>query len=105
MKKLCDSCGTPNVSGSIGGAVLCRICSVTVAAEIEKIRETGKPVNALHIARKIYKKEHCGGNYLLRDVPIKLWDRAKHRAVDEGGSLRDLVLAAITQYLEDKSWK
>lgn len=39
-------------------------------------------------------------NYLLRNIPQELWDRAKHRAIDDGDSLRDLVLKAINGYLQ-----
>jgi len=37
--------------------------------------------------------------YLLRDIPDELWNRAKHRAVDDGVSLRDLILSAVESYL------
>jgi hypothetical protein len=40
------------------------------------------------------------GDYLLRDVPEDLWQKAKHRAVDDGDSLRDLVLKALHSYLK-----
>jgi hypothetical protein len=39
-------------------------------------------------------------NYLLRNIPVELWDRAKHRAVDDGISLRELILRAIENYLK-----
>lgn len=38
--------------------------------------------------------------YLLRNIPTALWDRAKHRAVDEGISLRELLLQALKSYLQ-----
>lgn len=37
--------------------------------------------------------------YLLRGVPMELWQRLRHRAVDEGISLREILLRAIEQYL------
>lgn len=37
--------------------------------------------------------------YLLRNIPTTLWDRAKHKAVDDGISLRELILRAIENYL------
>ena len=39
---------------------------------------------------------------LLRAIPQDLWDRARHRAIDDGTSLRELVLRAIREYLERK---
>jgi hypothetical protein len=38
--------------------------------------------------------------YLLRNIPTTLWDRAKHRAVDEGLTLRALILKALEEYLK-----
>jgi hypothetical protein len=38
-------------------------------------------------------------NYLLRNIPHELWSRAKHRAVDDGVSLRELIFKAIEEYL------
>lgn len=38
--------------------------------------------------------------YLLRNIPTTLWDRAKHRAVDEGLTLRSLILKALEEYLK-----
>lgn len=37
--------------------------------------------------------------YLLRDIPEDLWTAAKHRAVDEGISLRKMILEALRAYL------
>ena len=37
--------------------------------------------------------------YLLRDIPAGLWGAAKRKAIDEGMSLRELILAALRQYL------
>jgi hypothetical protein len=39
-------------------------------------------------------------NYLLRNIPVELWDRAKHRAIDDGISLRELILRALEYYLK-----
>jgi hypothetical protein len=101
MKNLCAACGKPLTKGGIGlgGTLICRQCEPAVSAEIASIRAQGKPVNAAHIAHRIYKEAHSGGNYLIRDIPADLWDRAKHRAVDDGVSLRELVLLALESYL------
>jgi hypothetical protein len=40
-------------------------------------------------------------NYLLRDIPKELWDKAKHKAVDNNlSSLRELLLLAIKEYIK-----
>ena len=97
--KPCDACGNPKTYLSMGGAMLCRECEPEIHMEMDKLRAEGKPVNALHIARRIYRETHSGGNYLLRDVPQDLWNRAKHRAIDEGMSLRDMIFVALETYL------
>ena len=83
----------------MGGTLLCQQCEPEISEEIARLRDEGKSVNVAHIAHRIYKETHVSGNYLLRDVPQELWDRAKHRAIDDGDSLRDLVLKALHSYL------
>lgn len=101
MNKTCDACGKDIKGGvGIGGALLCRPCSEDVKIEIDRIRAEGKQVNALGIARKMYRETHSTGDYQLRDIPKELWDKAKHKAVDEGISVRDVVLKALKAYLD-----
>ena len=98
--KFCDACGKEVAGGtSIGGTLLCRTCAVDIREEIDKLRAAGKPVNVGHIARRLFKAEHSAGNYLLRDIPEELWTAVKHRAVDDGDSLRDLVIKSLYKYL------
>ena len=97
--RLCDACGSPKVGVSIGGASLCRTCAEDVRVEIDQLRAQGKPVNALGIARRIFRETHSAGSYLIRDFPAELKTRAQHRALDEGCSLRDLILKALESYL------
>lgn len=97
--ELCDACGSPKAFLSMGGASLCRECEPGIRIEIDKLHAAGKPVNVLHIAKRIYRETHDAGNYLLRDIPNELWIKAKHRAVDDGDSLRDLLLKALHSYL------
>ena len=96
---LCSACGSPKAIIGIGGAILCNDCEPEIRVEMDALRAAGKPVNVLHIAKRIYRETHSDGNYLLRDVPTALWDKAKHRAVDDGDSLRNLVLKALISYL------
>ena len=83
----------------MGGTLLCRQCEPDVREIMDMHRAAGKPVNVGHIANKLYKETHSAGNYLLRDIPEDLWQRAKHRAVDDGHSLREMILLAIESYL------
>ena len=99
--KNCQACGKP-VSGGItmGGVLLCRPCAADIEVEISQLRAEGKPVNVMNIARRIFRKTYSAGNYLLRDIPEELWNQAKHKAVDEGLSLRELILKALQDYLK-----
>ena len=100
MTKSCDACGAP-AGVSIGGAMLCRKCDVDIRPEIDRLREEGKAVNVLQIARKIFRETHSAGNYILRNIPEDLWKRAKHRAVDEKCSLRDILIKALEIYIKE----
>jgi len=97
---LCDMCGKPLRGGtSMGGTMVCRTCASDLRDEIEKLHAEGKPVDAMKICRRVFRETHCAGNYLLRDIPDDLWQRGKHRAVDDKLSLRDLILRALESYL------
>jgi hypothetical protein len=67
--------------------------------EVERLRDEGKPTDAMAIARRLFRETHSAGSYLLRDIPAELWTAAKHRAVDEGMSLRELILKALQEYI------
>lgn len=100
--KPCDACGNPEAYIGMGGALLCRDCDPIVRVEMDALRAAGKPVNVLHIAKRLYREANPGGGYLLRDIPNDLWQQAKHRAVDDKVSLRDLIIAALRAYLGDR---
>jgi len=96
----CDACGKPLKGGrGIGGALLCAPYAEDVQIEIDALRAEGKQVSATEIARRLSRETHSAGNYLLRDIPEDLWTQAKHKAVDEGSSLRELLLKALRAYL------
>jgi len=97
--RTCDACGKPEISSSIGGAFLCRTCAVDVKAEIDTVRSQGKQINALGIARKIYRETFSTGNYMLRDIPADLMNAAKQKALDESSSVRDIILKSLRLYL------
>ncbi|GAI59055.1 unnamed protein product [marine sediment metagenome] len=98
---LCDMCGK-HLEGSeqIGGAIVCRLCGVDLRIEMDKLHAEGKPVNGLKIAREIFRKTYSGGDYLVRDVPAGLVNKALSRADKDGDSLRDLTVKAMQAYVE-----
>ena len=98
--RTCDACGKPLKDGiSMGGATVCWSCEPDIKAEINQLQAEGKPVSAIAIARNIFRETHSAGNYLLRDIPNELWIAAKHKAVDKGMDLRELILDAIREYI------
>ena len=98
--RTCDACGTPLKGGiPLGGALVCRICEPDISAEINRLQAEGKPASALAIARNIFRETHSAGHYLLRDIPDELWTAAKHKAVDKGMNLRELLLEALWEYI------
>jgi hypothetical protein len=60
--------------------------------ELDRLRAEGKPVRVIEIARRFYREPHSMGSHLLRDIPEDLWTQAKHKAIDDGDSVRDLIL-------------
>ena len=96
--KACDVCGQAAQMG-IGGATLCRAHYEDVHAEIEALRSKGKQVNAAGIARRMYRDLHDTNNYMLRDLPAEMLREMKQYALDNGGSVRDVILVAIAQFL------
>ena len=98
----CAACGLTGIPQvSIGGVLLCRnACAEDVTAEIARQRAEGKRPSASGIAREIYRAHHPeSGDYLIRDVPSDLWNKAKHRGIDDGVSLRQVILSALDEYL------
>lgn len=97
----CAACGKPVKGGiSLGGTLLCRECAADVEIEIERLRSEGKPVNVSYIARRMFRESCTPGGYLLKDIPQDLWDKAKHKAINEGISLRELILQATREFID-----
>ena len=46
------------------------------------------------------KVQNQRSDYLLRNIPAELKKKAQHRAIEEGLSLRDVILKAIKLYLD-----
>lgn len=96
----CEACGTTkNIHGVLGGVMLCKEHYTEINATAQKALSQGKQVNIMGIARQMYREQYSTGNYILRDIPAELWDKAKHKAVDEGVSLREIVLSALEKYV------
>ena len=43
------------------------------------------------------------GDYFIRKFPAELKKAAQHRAVEEGTNLKQVILAALREYLEKHS--
>ena len=97
----CAVCGKPAYHLIfMGGVMLCSPCSEDVRVEIDAARAAGKPVVVSGIARRMYREaHHADGSYTIKDIPAELWDRAKHRALDEDTSVRELILTALEKYI------
>ncbi|MBA7640748.1 hypothetical protein ES703_48419 [subsurface metagenome] len=101
---LCDMCGKQlKCSVRIDGAFVCRRCAVDLRIEIDRLHTEGKPVDALKIAREIFHKIYSGGDFLIRDVPEELMNKALRRADVDGDSLRDLMVRALREYVEQSN--
>lgn len=99
MKTKCEACGKQKVYGQLGGVTLCKEHYTDINETAQKALSQGKQVNIMGIARKMYREQYSTGNYILRDIPQELLDKAKHRAIDEGVSLREIILLALEKYL------
>lgn len=100
MEKRCAVCGQEVIGGIVMGAtLLCRQCEPDVSLEVERLRAEDKTVHVGHIARKMYRERVATSEYLLRDIPADLWDQVKHRAIDDQCSQREVVIAALRQYI------
>lgn len=96
----CEACGiTQMLSGSLGGVLLCKAHMADILAEVDALRADGKQVNVAGIARRMYREANGANTYLLRDVPDALITAAKRKALDQGMSLRELILDALRAYL------
>ena len=94
--KSCDACGKPMRGGiGVGGAMLCRSCAPDVQRQIDEIRAEGKPVNAMGIARQMFRAKHSACNYLLRDIPKDLMDNIRDESYAQGISMREWILRAL----------
>lgn len=97
--KSCDACGDPKANVGIGGTMLCRRCAEDVRMQIDALRTQGKAVNAMGIARAMYRETHNAGNYLLRDIPKGLMDQIREQAHQQGISMRDWMLESFLKTL------
>jgi len=94
----CAACGAPKAFAGMGAVMVCRDCDPIVREAMETSRRETGQVDVARICRQIYLQTHSGGNYLFRDIPAELKARAEHRAIDEGCSLREIILRSLEQY-------
>lgn len=97
----CAACGKDTKGGiSLGGTPLCRECAADVEIEIGRLRAEGKQVNVSYIARKMFRESCTQGGYKLNDIPTELWDKAKHKAINKGITLRELILQSVQEFID-----
>jgi len=101
--QICDACARPGATISMGSAILCRRCAPIVKQKIDRLHADKKPVNVVHIAKRIFR-ENYGTNQVLqiRDIPEQLRERMGRTALDEKTSIRKLVLKALYRYVENQ---
>ena len=102
MKKLCDRCGSTSVQTFVGSAYVCDDCEVKLKKEISELSKSNNTINAKQIARDYFKKKYSGSTYLLRNVPKYILKSWKKNAADHLVTQRDVVLAALIEYLKIK---
>ena len=100
---LCDMCGR-SIEGTmqIGDGkivreifIVCRNCFGDLQIVREKRRAEARAEDGLN---KIY----TGRDYLIRDIPEELVNKALRRADKDGDCLRDLTVKAMQAYLMEK---
>ena len=100
---LCEMCGRRiGVGLLIDGDIVCGTCFGELQIEIEKRRAEGKPVEGVKIDREGFNKTYSGVDYLIRDIPEELVNKALRRADKDGDSLRDVTVKAMQAYLMEK---
>lgn len=95
--KNCIVCGERR-SDAIGGVILCQLHAAEVWEEIDQLRAEGKPVDAARIAYRLRRAQ--GQDYIIRDIPADLWQRAKAAAALQGSTLRETVVEALRNIVE-----
>lgn len=102
MYAKCSVCQSETPGGIIiGGTIVCRECEPILRGRIDAIRQSNPnaTISAAGIAREIYSEQFAGSDYLLRTPPKDLMDAVKHRAVDDGDSIRDIIIRALRAYV------
>jgi hypothetical protein len=97
--KTCAACGTTKRLTGLGNILLCPDHYQDIRSKAEALHAEGKTVDVGKIAREMFLESYSVGSYILRDIPTELWDTAKHRSIDDGVSLRELLLTALQDYL------
>lgn len=96
----CDGCGRPTPAAiGIGRAWACPVCHPVIQEEIETARAAGRQVNAMGVARRMYRERHNTGDFLIRDIPREILQQLKIKAASEGVTVRDLVIRAVAGVL------
>lgn len=62
-------------------------------------------IKIIKITQLMPNKNSSKTDYLLRNIPREVWRQAKHTAIDEGITLRELLLKAVAEYCHEKRGK
>ena len=100
MIDLCQACGRPTRDPvTVGNTTLCLPCDAEIKGICGSLE--GKPATAAYAARQLYREsEDSRTEFILRNIHGGLWQAVRHRAVDDGDTIRKLLLKALFLYLE-----
>ena len=98
--KTCAACGKQtNRVTALGGTLLCVEHYHDLSAKAQELHAEGKTVDVGKLAREMFREQYSAGSYLLKDIPANLWNTAKHRGIDTGETLREMLLNSLREYL------
>lgn len=98
--KTCAACGSTKRLTSLGGTLLCVDHYHDLSAKAQELHAEGNTVDVGKMAREMFRAQFSAGAYLLKDIPAELWDEAKHKSIDTGETLREMLLAGLREYLD-----
>lgn len=99
---ICESCGKIAICAPIGGAQICEACAPAFRDALAAARSGGawgRARDPHFVARDMLRQAGGTTQLMLRDVPKPVMMALKQRALDEGTTVRELVLAAVERYL------
>lgn len=101
---LCTGCGVPIQNSP--DIQFCPPCKREYADYLKKNHLSTKPINIIHLSRKLFRKHNQQQNitdqrYTIRDIPHDLWQKIKINAATTNASLRTILLKSLYIYLAE----